>query len=99
MPVPLVGPPPAEVHLPNAPLARAIAQVRFPEILSIRNPDKVAAFQDELRAAYPILTQDQVASVVLAAPNQAGAHVEESKIWRFADKAVELSWRVSLGTN
>jgi uncharacterized protein (TIGR04255 family) len=97
MPVPLAGPPPSEVPLPRAPLARVIAQVRFPEILSIRNPDNVAAFQDALRASYPMLVQEQVASLVISPPNQAVPRVEEAKIWRFADKAVEFSWRVSLG--
>jgi uncharacterized protein (TIGR04255 family) len=100
MPItPLMGPPPAEVPLPRAPLARVIAQVRFPEILSIRNPDKVAGLQEELRAAYPILSQDQVANMVLGPQGLSAPRLEESKIWRFADSAVELSWRVSLGTN
>jgi uncharacterized protein (TIGR04255 family) len=98
MPVPLGGPPPAEVSLPRAPLARVIAQVRFPEILSIRNPDNVATFQEELRAHYPMLVQEQFANLVMAAPNQIAPRVEDAKIWRFADKAVEFSWRVSLGT-
>lgn len=98
MPAPLAGPPPAEVPLPRAPLARVIAQVRFPEILSIRNPDNVAAFQEELRASYPMLVQEQIANLVISAPNQTAPRVEESKIWRFADKAVDFSWRVSLGT-
>jgi uncharacterized protein (TIGR04255 family) len=96
--MPLMGPPPKEVPLPRAPLARVIAQVRFPEILSIRNPDKVASFQEELRAQYPILTQDQVASLVMGPSGPPAPRVEESKIWRFAD-TTELSWRVSLGTN
>ena len=34
----------AEVHLPQAPLARVIAQVRFPPILAIHTPDGVASF-------------------------------------------------------
>jgi uncharacterized protein (TIGR04255 family) len=98
MPVPLAGPPPAEVPLPQAPLARVIGQVRFPEILSIRNPDKVAAFQEELRSSYPMLVKEQIANLVLPAPHHVMPRVEENSIWRFADKAVEFSWRVSLGT-
>src|SRR5688500_10574342 len=42
MPTPLGGPPPAEIHLPGAPLVRVIAQVRFPPILAIGDPGAVA---------------------------------------------------------
>ena len=50
LPQPMSGPSPAEVPLPQAPLVRVIAQVRFPTILSIRNPDQVAAFQETVRS-------------------------------------------------
>ena len=51
LPLPLSGPPPAEVQLPNAPLVRVIAQVRFPQILAIRNPDTVAKLQQAVRVS------------------------------------------------
>ena len=50
-PRPLSPTPIAEVPLPRAPLARVIAQARFPPILAIRDPDKVAGVQEELREA------------------------------------------------
>ena len=45
-----------EVPLPRAPLARVIAQVRFPPILAIRDPDKVAVGRPVARGSpYPSL--------------------------------------------
>ncbi len=49
---------PDEVPLPNAPLARVLAQIRFPPILSIRKADSVADFQEALRTEYPNLRRD-----------------------------------------
>jgi uncharacterized protein (TIGR04255 family) len=59
---PLCGRAPVEVRLPQAPLVLVVAQIRFPVILAIRNPDRVAVFQDAIRGIYPILRQDQVIS-------------------------------------
>ena len=52
-----------EVPLARAPLARVIAQARFPPILAIRIPDKVAVVQEALRETYPNLSQEQVHSI------------------------------------
>ena len=43
---PLTATPPIEVPLKNAPLVRAIAQVRFPPILSIEQQEFVGSFQE-----------------------------------------------------
>ena len=94
-PKPLSGPPPTEVPLPNAPLARVIAQVNFPDILAIRNPDKVAAFQEEIRSTYPILKQERINELIL---QPAGApEVRTGLIWRFQDQEENPKWRASLG--
>ena len=52
---PLTATPPTEVPLKNAPLVRAIAQVRFPPILSIEQQEFVGSFQEAIRQKYPIL--------------------------------------------
>ena len=90
---PLVAPLPAEVPLKESPLVRVIAQLRFPEILSIGQQDFVAPFQEAIRPIYPILRQDQAPSevigmgvVTLTKPPQ--------NIWRFGD--ADGRWRVSL---
>ncbi|PKN56513.1 MAG: TIGR04255 family protein [Deltaproteobacteria bacterium HGW-Deltaproteobacteria-14] len=89
---PFVASPPSEIPLRDAPLVRVIAQVRFPEILSLGQRDFVAPFQEALRSTYPVLREEQAhgfrlepAGLVPATPLTA---------WRFAD--VDGSWRVSL---
>ena len=93
-PKPLSGPPPKEVPLPRAPLARVIAQVQFPDILAIRNPDKVAAFQEEIRSTYPILKQERINELLF---QTVGApEVRAGLIWRFQDQEENPKWRASL---
>ncbi len=95
LPRPMSGPSPAEVPLPHAPLVRVIAQVRFPTVLSIRNPDQVATFQEKVRSAYPILNQEQVRRVVLNTGQPASdPKIQEDVVWRFHDR--DRKWRISL---
>lgn len=94
-PRPLNPTPVHEVPLPNAPLERVIAQVRFPTILSIRDPDKVAVFQEEHREIYPHLDKEQVHSIELTASRT--PNVSQGLIWRLADSERSPRWRVSLG--
>lgn len=96
LPVPLAGPPPAEVPLPRAPLVRVLAQVRFPTQLAIHRPDAVAQFQERVRQAYPILHEDRAFHVVGLA-SAGGEQTQETRSvpnWRFFEKANQ--WRVSL---
>ena len=86
-----------EVHLLRAPLARVIAQARFPLILAIRDPGRVAVLQDALRETYPNLSQDQVHSIEL--PGGQAPNVRQALIWRLADREKDPRWRVSLGVD
>ena len=94
---PLTSAPPSEVHLPNAPLTRVICQVRFPPILAIRNPDRVAILQEMLRDSYPNLNVDRAQNVDLSAAQAPRASSEF--IWRLASKGQPPHWRVSLGVD
>lgn len=85
---PLVAPLPREVPLKDAPLVRVIAQLRFPEILSVEQRDFVAPFQEAIRAMYPILRQEQTQGFVL------GLAAKAHSAWRFSDSTGH--WRVSL---
>ena len=96
-PRPLNPTPTREVPLPRAPLARVIAQARFPPILSIRDPDKVAVLQEALRETYPNLSQDQVHSIELTGGQS--PNVRQVLIWRLADRDKDAPWRVSLGVD
>lgn len=89
---PLVAPPPAEVPLKNAPLVRVIAQLRFPEILSVEQRDFVAPFQEAIRALYPVLRQEQAQGILLGPGGVASANPHIA--WRFGD--TDSHWRVSL---
>jgi len=96
-PRPLNPTPTPEVRLPRAPLARVIAQARFPSILAIRNPDKVSVFQEALRETYPNLSEDQVHSIELTAGQT--PNVRQGLIWRLVDREKDPQWRVSLGVD
>ncbi len=57
-PIPLAIGIPAEVPLSKAPLVRVLTQIKFPPILSIRKEDRIADFQEALRADYPHLHRE-----------------------------------------
>lgn len=96
-PRPLNPSPTPEVSLPRAPLARVLAQARFPTILAVRDPDRVAGFQDALRETYPNLNQDQVHSIRLGGGE--APDVRPDLIWRLTDRETGPGWRVSLGVD
>jgi uncharacterized protein (TIGR04255 family) len=94
--MPLHGPSPPEVPLSNAPLVSVIAQVRFPTLLAVRNPDRIANFQEAIRDRYPHLDRQDIPTILVvsgAAPNPVGDPLVH---WRFADDAPSFKWRVSL---
>ena len=96
-PTPLTIGAATEVSLPEAPLARVIAQVRFPQILAITKPAVVADLQEKLRSAYPILVREEARTVELN-PTGESRIAEGETIWRMADRKDAATWRVSLGT-
>ena len=93
-PQPLATEIPADVHLPKAPLACVLAQVRFPPILSISKADVVADFQESLRSAYPHLNREEIQNVDLT-----NSDVTKATIWRLSDRELDVQWRVSLGSD
>jgi uncharacterized protein (TIGR04255 family) len=91
---PLSGPPPPDVCLERAPIAKVIAQVVFPTILAIRKSDIVASFQEAIRENYPFLEEERFPHIALGSNN--APEIKEDMIWRFSDRS--RSWRVSLTT-
>ncbi len=89
---PLVAPLPTEVPLRHPPLVRVIAQLRFPEILSIEQRDFVAPFQEAIRSTYSVLRQEQTQGMLLGPGGVAPAKPQIA--WRFSDAGGH--WRVSL---
>lgn len=90
--VPLRGPSPSEVPLPDAPLVRVIAQARFPLITSIEKREFIASFQEVIRSEYPSLRPAQNRALVLGPEGL--VEKSESRTWRFNDASEE--WRVTL---
>ncbi len=91
---PLSDPPPREVPLPNAPLVRVIAQVKFSEVLGVENPEVVARFQDAISDTYGVLTREIGIGFVGPFPGAQPQHPMTH--WRFADSGGDWQWRVSL---
>src|SRR5688572_5094174 len=89
---PLSASSPKEVPLPNAPLVRVIAQVRFPLVVAIEQREFMAPFQEAIRARYPVLRQEQMQGVLLGPPGVAAQTPQVA--WRFMDETHD--WRISL---
>jgi uncharacterized protein (TIGR04255 family) len=90
---PFRGPPPKEVPLPRAPLARVLTQLRFPPIWAIADPATIVPFQEQIRGAYPLSDREVVQRIDLGSESQAAVRPEA--VWRFQDR--DKAWRVSLG--
>lgn len=90
---PMISEPPSEVPLPNAPLVRVLAQLRFSEILSIEKREFVAPFQEALREQYPMLKHEKTQNIIMG-PKGPSVSASASGVWRFSD--LESGWRVSL---
>jgi uncharacterized protein (TIGR04255 family) len=88
---PFASPSPEQVSLPQAPLVRVIAQVRFPKSLAVEERATAAAFQKLVQVEYPVLRHEQIQTVIVGPEGTAQA-AETS--WRFAD--VDNHWRLSL---
>jgi len=96
-PMPLsspIGPPVADVHLSNSPLARVLVQLRFAKLTRLSTGDKYAnLFIDNLADAYPHLEQSHEVTLIFE-----DGKVKESEggepIWTLKDSAGE--WQVLL---
>jgi uncharacterized protein (TIGR04255 family) len=93
---PLTATPPIEVPLKNAPLVRAIAQVRFPPILSIEHQEFVGSFQEAIRQKYPILQPVQTQGLLFNPEGTLVAPTPQT-IWCFW--SADRTWRISLASS
>jgi uncharacterized protein (TIGR04255 family) len=96
LPDPLTGPLPKEVPLPNAPLVRVLAQVRFPEIVSLGTDGFVAPFQETVRSEYGILER-AMAKTIEFGPAGTVDHPARTSAWRFLNTSRE--WCVTLAAD
>lgn len=74
-------------HLDHAPLAQALAQVRYPVIAVIESVSGIAPLQEALRARFPYMEQKEVHEVsLLIGPSGPGApQAASSKTWELTD--------------
>ena len=82
------------VPLKQSPLELVVCQVRFPTILALANGAAPAAFENRVRAKYPVPTQKMRVNLELDPTSGAMRQVKES-FWSFDDE--DASWTVSLG--
>jgi uncharacterized protein (TIGR04255 family) len=85
-----------EIYLPRAPLAMALAQVRFPLSPELIDEDHLGKMRDRLKADYPILREDKTVGFLVSAGGLAEGPPAE-RIVRFNDKAE--TWQLSVGQN
>ncbi len=75
--------PPERYRLERAPLAQAMAQVRFPLIARLNSADGIAPIQDQLRDRYPYMAQRQ--EVALQFPSQGSPGGTIGSAWELTD--------------
>lgn len=90
------GSPIEEIYLPRAPLAMALAQVRFPLSPELIDDDHLGGMRDRLKASYPILREDKTVGFLVSAAGLSEGPPAE-RIVRFNDKAE--TWQLSVGQN
>ncbi|MEF0939882.1 TIGR04255 family protein [Rhizobium sp. BR 362] len=91
---PLHGAAPKEIPLSNAPLASALCQVRFPDIVQVRDINFIGGFQEKVRGHYPLFSGDLIQTFNML-PN--GLQSSQDQLWRLSD--ADANWRISLGAN
>jgi len=87
---------PKEVHLPQAPLAVVLAQIRFPPIFMIEKGEFIASFQEAIRDDYPLSNESRRGGILLG-PGGLSLPAQEAKSWQFSDSSAQ--WRVTLAAN
>ncbi len=92
-PLPLFDIPEApEYQLERAPLAQALAQVRYPLIASFETMAGIAPLQESLRSAFPYMEQEKVqeVSLVVGPAGPAGGATAESVTWKLTNDVNSL---------
>jgi uncharacterized protein (TIGR04255 family) len=91
---PLTGPIASEIPLPDAPLVRVIAQVKFPPVMAILQPDFIGPFQEAIRATYTDLSRIDIPNPEIQTALHGGVPQRILGPWRF--QTPEEGWMVSL---
>lgn len=95
---PFDNPEPGNVPLPDAPLVRVLAQVRFPQFSQfMSDQDRIARqFGALVSEEYPLF-EEGMETAFLLTPAGVSQQQGGSKLWRL--RAVDASWQVSFAQN
>lgn len=95
---PFDSPEPGNVPLPDAPLVRVLAQVRFPQFSQFLSEEVQIArkFAALVAEDYPLF-EEGVETVFMLTPNGVTPQPGGSKLWRL--RAADTSWQVSFAQN
>lgn len=91
---PLTGPIASEIPLPDAPLVRVIAQVKFPPVMAILQPEFIASFQEAIRTTYTDLSRVEIPDTGMQAGPLGATQQRLLGPWRFQTPGE--GWTVSL---
>lgn len=84
-----------EVPLPGAPLARVLAQVRFPRLSSmVGDNDLALQFAAAVRDDYPLFEEQRETTVVVTSEGVRSAP-DDGRVWRL--RSADEAWQVSFG--
>lgn len=98
LPFPLGGPAPDEIPLSRAPLVHVVLQARFSSVLKIDTREGIVAFQENIRADYPLLEQSQVRQFRIDMGVDApSVQPTDSNLWRFSN--ANKTWLLSLASD
>jgi uncharacterized protein (TIGR04255 family) len=85
------------VDLEYSPIALAIVQLRFPDILSIQTDEKlIAKYQEQVRRDYPYYYAGQQVELLLS-PQGVVQQPAAANNWQFKD--IEQNWTITLTVN
>ena len=83
-----------EIPLSSAPLIAVVAQIRFPQIVSITHENFIGGFQERIRKEYPVLRKESGVDFLLTPDGVSKSN--STTIWKFCDRPQRTAWTVSL---
>ncbi|MFZ2056827.1 MAG: TIGR04255 family protein [Acidimicrobiales bacterium] len=83
-----------ELHLPNAPLARVLCQLRYPKMPEVTRDPGVPPLRERLKTRYPILREDRAFALVVTSAGVASQPDQGELLWRLVDQ--DNVWTVTV---
>ncbi len=84
-----------EIPLPAAPLAKVVAQIRYPRPLDFEGEESVEPLRHRLASSYPVGRKVQATAVVIT-PNGVTQQPSQDINWTFQD--IQEEWKITVST-